>query len=97
TEIVAGWFIVTRSLKFRIRVGHAQTIETIAFSAKNVPLCPAPPQTNIDPAIHRIIRDASVKSGNQQRIVELFQTVSDQAAPIHLQGVPSEGSASPAA
>ncbi|KAG5653668.1 hypothetical protein H0H81_011420 [Sphagnurus paluster] len=67
TEIVAGWFVVTRSLKFLIRDTPAKTVETVAFSAK-------------------IAKDPSVQSGDMQRIVELFQTVSDQAAPIHLQG-----------
>ncbi|KAG5633883.1 hypothetical protein H0H81_004599 [Sphagnurus paluster] len=68
TEIVAGWFVVTRYLKFLILDAPAETIETIAFSAK-------------------VAQDPSVKSGDKKRIVELFQTVSDQAAPIHLPGI----------
>ena len=32
--IVAGFFTVTRNLKFRIRVGPAQRIESVSFSAK---------------------------------------------------------------
>ena len=32
--IVAGFFTVTRNLKFRIRVGPAQRVESVSFSAK---------------------------------------------------------------
>ena len=32
--IVAGFFTVTRNLKFRIRAGPAQRVESVSFSAK---------------------------------------------------------------
>ncbi|KAF8058518.1 hypothetical protein FPV67DRAFT_1522717 [Lyophyllum atratum] len=66
--IVAGCFVVTRSLKFRIRAAPAQSNTTVVFSAK-------------------IDRDPSIQDGDPRRIMHMFQTISDKAAPIHLQGM----------
>ncbi|KAF8957585.1 hypothetical protein BDZ97DRAFT_1845699 [Flammula alnicola] len=69
--IVAGFFVVTRSMKFRIRVGPAQRLSFNSFSAKideNPDAQPGP-------------------DGTRLRITQLFITSVDKAAPIHLQGI----------
>ncbi|EDR07635.1 uncharacterized protein LACBIDRAFT_327502 [Laccaria bicolor S238N-H82] len=62
--IVAGFFTVTRNLKFRIRAGPAQRIESVSFSAK-------------------LERTA----GDDFRIIQLYITTVNKAAPIHLHGL----------
>ncbi|KAH9485882.1 hypothetical protein JR316_0002797 [Psilocybe cubensis] len=72
--IVAGSFVVTRSMKFRIRAAPAQRLNHNIFSAK----------INIDPTAQPDI------TGSKRRISEFFLTSFDKAAPIHLQSIPQK-------
>ncbi|PPQ83721.1 hypothetical protein CVT25_006125 [Psilocybe cyanescens] len=72
--IVAGSFVVTRSMKFRIRAGRAQRLNHNIFSAKIDTDHSAQPDIN----------------GSKRRITGFFITSLDKAAPIHLQGVPPQ-------
>ncbi|KII95398.1 hypothetical protein PLICRDRAFT_170055 [Plicaturopsis crispa FD-325 SS-3] len=67
--IVAGFLVVTRSLRFRIRAAPAQTQTFITISAK----------IEQDPSV------APDASGDRRRIVHLFETALDQVPQIHLQ------------
>ncbi|KAJ3504042.1 hypothetical protein NLJ89_g8149 [Agrocybe chaxingu] len=70
--IVAGFFVVTRSMKFRIRAGPAQRLSYNTFSAK------------VETDAQVLGQDSG--EGHRQ-ITELFITHVDKAAPIHLQAV----------
>ncbi|KAF5355124.1 hypothetical protein D9756_005712 [Leucocoprinus leucothites] len=70
--IVSGYFIVTRSLRFRIRVGPAQNLQHCFFSAK----------------IKNGQGDKGEGDSGSPVISELFITSINKQAPIHLPNVP---------
>ncbi|CAA7263069.1 unnamed protein product [Cyclocybe aegerita] len=70
--IVAGFFVVTRSMKFRIRAGPAQRLSYNVFSAKVATDGQAP---------------GSDSGEGCRQITELFITHVDKAAPIHLHAI----------
>ncbi|KIM80538.1 hypothetical protein PILCRDRAFT_822258 [Piloderma croceum F 1598] len=65
--IVAGFLIVTRSLRFRIRVSHAQLLTILTINAK----------------IEQDAAAVADEHGDHRRIVHLFMTMADKRAPIH--------------
>ncbi|KIM72864.1 hypothetical protein PILCRDRAFT_829531 [Piloderma croceum F 1598] len=65
--IVAGFLIITRSLRFRIRVSHAQLLTTLTINAK----------------IEQDATAVADEHGDRRRIVHLFMTMEDKRAPIH--------------
>ncbi|KAF8161662.1 hypothetical protein B0H34DRAFT_806824 [Crassisporium funariophilum] len=69
--LVAGFFIVTRTMKFRIRAGPAQNLSYNSFSA----------QISRDPNGH--LGSGKIP----YRISQLFITSLARPAPIHLQGI----------
>ena len=79
--IVAGFFTVTRNLKFRIRVGPAQRVESVSFSAKYGRLFTSSVYHKLIHLSFRLERTV----GNDFRIVQLYITTVNKAAPIHLQ------------
>jgi hypothetical protein len=66
--IVAGFFVVTWTMKFRIRAGLAERLGNRSFSAKVV-------------KDESVPQDAE---GNQWRVSQFFLTETNKAAPIHL-------------
>ena len=81
--IVAGFFTITRNLKFSIRVGPAQRVESVSFSARygrpiHYALC------------HKLILFAvrlERTVGDNFRIIQLYITTVNKATPVHLHGL----------
>ncbi|KJA13096.1 hypothetical protein HYPSUDRAFT_60084 [Hypholoma sublateritium FD-334 SS-4] len=71
--VVAGFFIGTRSMKFRIRAGPAQQLSYNSFSAR------IEEKADVEP---------SAEDGSRLRITELFITSVHKAAPIHISPIP---------
>ncbi|THU90352.1 hypothetical protein K435DRAFT_728446 [Dendrothele bispora CBS 962.96] len=74
--IVAGFLVVTRTLKFRIRAGPAKNNTFVSFSAK----------------IEEDANSEADGQGDRRRIVQLFHTSSSKAAPVHLHGMQTHSS-----
>ncbi|KAJ3741589.1 hypothetical protein DFH05DRAFT_1578844 [Lentinula detonsa] len=74
--IVAGYFIITRTLKFRIRAASAKNYTHVSFSAKI--------SNNPD-----LVQTSEKSSGDRdtRQIVQLFYTSMSKPAPVHIQGV----------
>jgi hypothetical protein len=72
--IIAGFFVVTRSLKFRIRAGPAQRQSLNSFTAK----------VEEGPII-----TAEGRKEVGLRISQLFITSVEKAVPVHLRGAPA--------
>ncbi|KAF8901933.1 hypothetical protein CPB84DRAFT_1846630 [Gymnopilus junonius] len=68
SSIVAGSFVVTRSMKFRIRAGPAQRLSHNIFSVK----------------IEQDKSIPADDEGSQFRITHMFITSVEKAAPIHM-------------
>ncbi|KAJ4496797.1 hypothetical protein C8R41DRAFT_918055 [Lentinula lateritia] len=77
TGIVAGYLIITRTLKFRIRATPAKNYTHVSLSAKI-----AREGTRVQGSDR-----SEEKSGDSRRIVQLFYTSASKAAPVHIQGV----------
>ncbi|KDQ56211.1 hypothetical protein JAAARDRAFT_36394 [Jaapia argillacea MUCL 33604] len=67
TGLVAGYFVIDRTSKFRIRAAPAHRTMTCTFSAK----------------IDDIPSVEADEHGDKRRIVHMFQTSLNEAAPIH--------------
>lgn len=82
--IVAGFLIVTRALKFRIRVSPAQLQTIITINAKYFVYSLWQMKALI--RSNRIEQDAAAvadEHGDRRRIVHLFMTMTDKRPPIH--------------
>ncbi|KAF9554180.1 hypothetical protein CPC08DRAFT_196868 [Agrocybe pediades] len=71
-EIVAGFYVVTRSSKIRIRAGPMQRLSYNSFSARIEQDAEAVPDVE----------------GSKRRITELYITTVDKTPPIHLPTIP---------
>ena len=89
---MAGFLIVNRSLKYRIRAAPAQIHTVVNISAKFVPhlMSPIFLLTHSIP-FHRVeqcVASEADEHGDRRRIVHLFMTSVDKRPPIHFQTLP---------
>lgn len=71
--LVSGFFVVTRSLRFRVRAAPMQQLNYVTFNGR----------VEQDPAVE------PDEQGDRRRITYLYQTSVDKAAPLHLHPIPN--------